>query len=138
MVWSQRVLIKIYERASRISSYTPSILTSLPNTILPLFFIPLLSLSFQRRSSRQPPRRESGEPFFRSPFSNATVRVFGEFGMSWHHVNSRGTELDRAYILRISEAAVSIALNPRFPPKTYVPRNVYLERRSSAFIVLTR
>lgn len=50
--------------------------------------------------------------------------------MSWHHVNSRGTELDRAYILRISEAAVSIALNPRFPPKTYVPRNVYLERRS--------
>lgn len=78
-----------------------------PNTILPLFFIPLLSLSFQRRSSRQPPRRESGEPFFRSPFSNATVRVFGEFGMSWHHVNSRGTELDRAYILRISGAAVS-------------------------------
>lgn len=31
MVWSQRVLIKIYERASRISSYIPSILTSLPS-----------------------------------------------------------------------------------------------------------
>lgn len=65
-MWSQRVLIKIYERASRISSYIPSLCLS-PNTTLPLFFIhaPLLSLSLSFlfnlllhpsfRSSRQPP-----------------------------------------------------------------------------------
>lgn len=68
MVWSQRVLIKIYERASRISSYIslPMSLPPIPPPTSPLFHHLLLIRRLSRRERTL---------FFRSPLSRIRHRA---------------------------------------------------------------